>query len=472
MDSQIRKMLRDYHATSDFGLLPKISHLLRREGIVVTQPLATKKMRLPDSNNPDFEEIISCSISDDSSLFATLSRLRSGVVVLHLWNAFTGDLIKEYKHTIQEAIFVNSQTLLCIGLQSIFLQNLTNGNILDIERAEKARPFIYRYCFNKTSNELFYERRATDTDVGFVVLGPEGPVLIARIVNITTGHHVQLTGNFYPDKSSGRSHSADPVFLSGNTIIVSTLASDYTDTLQIYSTITGDLLQQIVPPSEVRSFAVSPDETMCMILSRIYNYQGGQLVGSNDQYCLYDLKSGDILHTKTVRGAVSVCKFSPDSSQILIGIDLPIVGRSQWSYRSQEIPILMLIDATTGTQRILMISPSREDSQVHGVSTGPMVRSISFADFLNGGESIISGEIISRKLSSSLRIWDSKSGEELSKFGELEGHINCCSISNDSTRLIAGSTKKLRDAEGIGWMGGRYSHEPLQNVLEMWYLGP
>ena len=119
-----------------------------------------------------------------------------------------------------------------------------------------------------------------------------------------------------------------------------------------------------------------------------------------------------------------------------------------------------------------MISPSREDSQVHGVSTGPMVRSISFADFLNGGESIISGEIISRKLSSSLRIWDSKSGEELSKFGELEGHINCCSISNDSTRLIAGSTKKLRDAEGIGWMGGRYSHEPLQNVLEMWYLGP
>ena len=59
MDSQIRKMLRDYHATSDFGLLPKISHLLRREGIVVTQPLATKKMRLPGSNNPDFEEIIS-----------------------------------------------------------------------------------------------------------------------------------------------------------------------------------------------------------------------------------------------------------------------------------------------------------------------------------------------------------------------------------------------------------------------------
>ena len=469
MDSQIRRMLRDYQSTSDHSLLPKISHLLRREGIVVTQPLATIKLGLTDY---PVEEIISCSISDDASLFATISRLRGGDVVLHLWNAFTGDLIKEYKYLdIREAIFVNSQTLLCIGLRNIFLQNLINDTILDLERAEKANLFIYRYAFNKASNELFYERRATDTDVGFA-LGPEGPVLIARIVNITNGHHVQLAGNFYPDKSSGRSHSADPVFLSGNTIIVSTLASDYTDTLQIYSTITGDLLRQIVPPSGVSSFAVSPDETLCMILSRIYNYQGGQLVGSNDQYCLYDLNSGDILHTKTVRGAVSVCKFSPDSSQILIGIDLPIVGRSQWSYRSQEIPVLMLIDATTGIQRTLMISPSREDALVHGVPTGPMVRSISFADFLNGGESIISGEIISSKLSSSLRIWDSKSGEELSRFGELEGSITCCSISNDSTKLLAGSTKKLRDAEGIGWMGGRYAHGPVTNVLEMWYLGP
>jgi hypothetical protein len=460
-DSQIRKMLRDYRSTQDPILLQRISQVLGREGIVVTQPLATKKLQ-----HPNLDKVISCSLSDDDLLFVTVSsgQTSSPACSVLFWDALTGDLLSEYNSpdSITEAIFLNSQTLLCLGPTSIFIYNLTNNSTHYLENSSSfsgLRSGIYHPCFCKETNQLFYQRQIANN----LNQTPEDTVL-GIVVNVETGESIQLKTTIVHYQRQSRGPLAS--FLKGNVIAIGN--GTY---LEFFDTTNGNLLRQIEHTSRISSLVVSPDETRCVIFMERSFFYANNLV-TYYQYSLYDLYSDTSYYTAAEsQEEIVTCEFSPDSQQILMGVSLPVVGRAQWGYANIDhtIPILFLLDSATGNHlRTLITSPSRSQQ---GPSK-PMVRSISLAKFINGGESILAGDMVSRDLTPSLLIFDTQSGQELSKFGELEGEIICCSISEDSTRLLVGSTKKLRDAEGVGWMAGRYASGPIVNILEMWYLGP
>jgi RNA polymerase sigma factor (sigma-70 family) len=230
------------------------------------------------------EAIARVVFSPDSKYVATASWEDA----VHLWDAASGKLLREWKHFGPLAFLPDGRSLICAGW--------TDGKVrvLDLNTGAESRQFL---AHKKGVHDLALSRdgKLLATDYGYESL---------RLWDLASGRAIQDFGGW-------RESHVLRVALSPDTKLLGSVHQDHT--VRLWDTSTGKLLREYAETDNIGSIAFSPDGKLFAS-----SYMGDR--GRNRLIRLREVATGKEVHQ--LRGhadATDHLAFSPDGRTLIWG---------------------------------------------------------------------------------------------------------------------------------------------------------